>query len=82
MGIFLKVVGVVSAILIVAWLAITLTSQGANYVLIWLPWAIPAVVSSIVLAAFGTIVTDVQDMRRAADRQNELLLAIRDKLTR
>ena len=74
--------GIVSAALIVLWLGITLTTQRAPYSAIWLTFAIPALIGSIVLVAFGTIVIEVQETRKAADRQNEFLLAIRDRLGR
>lgn len=82
MGTFLRVIGLASAALTLAWALVSLTTVGANYVISLLPWIVPGIVSSIVLAGFGTIVTEVQDVRRAADRQTDLLIQIKDKLSK
>lgn len=82
MGAFLRFIGLASVAITVGWMVITAATGSMSYVVSLLPWLLPGIVSGVVLAAFGSIVTEVQDMRRAADKQTELLMAIRDRLGR
>lgn len=83
---FLEIVGMIGAalVLLIALMIIANTRGGADTAMVLfgiLPWALPAIVGSIIIAAFGNMLSQLKAIREASERQNGLFQALLDRRT-
>lgn len=74
---FLEIVGMVGAaiVLLITLMIVANSRGGANTAIVLfgiLPWALPAIVGSIIIAAFGNMLSQLKAIREASEFQNGL----------
>ncbi|OCJ68993.1 hypothetical protein A6U97_02465 [Agrobacterium tumefaciens] len=75
---FLEIVGGLGASLVLlVMILITANSGGGSAtaltILAMLPWAVPAIVGFVIIAAFGNMLGQLKAIRAANERQNEIM---------
>ncbi|MEW9522366.1 hypothetical protein MRBLRH8O_000146 [Agrobacterium radiobacter] len=83
---FLELVGMLGAaiVLLITMMIVANSRGGADTAVVLfgiLPWALPAIVGSIIIAAFGNMLSQLKAIREAAERQNGLFQALLDRRT-
>ncbi|QCM09095.1 hypothetical protein CFBP6625_01035 [Agrobacterium tumefaciens] len=81
---FLEIVGMLGAaiILLITMMIVANSRGGTNTTIVLfgiLPWALPAIVGSIIIAAFGNMLSQLKAIREASERQNGLFQALLDR---
>lgn len=78
---FLEIIGALgTSIVLLAMIAITANSAGGSAaaltILAMLPWAVPAIVGFVMIAAFGNMLGQLKAIREAAERQANMFAEI------
>lgn len=81
---FLEIVGMIGAalVLLAILMIVANTRGGADTAMVLfgvLPWALPAIVGSIIIAAFGNMLGQLKAIREASELQNGLFQALLDR---
>lgn len=78
---FLEIIGMLGAavVLLITLMIVANSRGGADTAMVLfgvLPWALPAIVGSIIIAAFGNMLSQLKAIREASEQQTGLLRAM------